>query len=61
MTPEQRYDLALEWRMTSKNMQRLIREEYERKFGDRHTNEFWEEYLIEALNRKPFWKSAGLI
>ena len=61
MTPEQRYDLAIEWRMTSKNVQRLIKEHYERKFGDHHSNVDWEEYLVEALNRKPFWKSSGPI
>ena len=61
MTPEQRYDLAIEWRMTHKSVQCRIREEYERRFGSGHPDTCWEEYLVEALNRKPFWKSIGLI
>lgn len=61
MTPEQRYDLAIEWRLTSNRIQQLIEEEYTEKFGPKKSEEHWEEYLVEALNIKPFWKSAGLI
>lgn len=61
MTPEQRYDLAIEWRLTSNRMQQLIKEEYTRKHGNNRPEEHWEEYLIEALNIKPFWKAAGLL
>lgn len=61
MTPEQRYDLAIEWRLTSTRMQQLIKEEYAKTHGSNTSEEQWEKYLVEALNIKPFWKSAGLI
>ncbi len=61
MTPEQRYDLAIEWRLTSNRMQQIIKDEYTRKHGNQISEEHWEEYLVEALNIRPFWESAGLI
>lgn len=61
MTPEQRYDLAIEWRLTSNRMQKLIKDEYTEKYTGIHSEEHWEEYLVEALNIKPFWKAAGLL
>lgn len=61
MTPEQRYDLAIEWRLTSNRMQKLIKDEYTEKFNGINSEEHWEEYLVEALNIKPFWKAAGLL
>jgi hypothetical protein len=61
MTPEQRYDLAIEWRLTSNRMQQIIKDEYNKKHGNQSSEEHWEEYLVEALNIKPFWKAAGLI
>jgi hypothetical protein len=61
MTPEQRYDLAIEWRLTSNRMQQYIKEEYNRKYGPNNPEEHWEQFLVEALNIKPFWESAGLI
>ncbi|WP_419174367.1 hypothetical protein [Desulfosediminicola sp.] len=61
MTPEQRYDLAIEWRRTSHKVRHMIRLEYRRRFGNDNSEEHWEEYLTEALNIKPFWKTAGLI
>ncbi len=61
MTPEQRYDLAIEWRLTSNRMQKQIKEEYSKKFNGTYSEEHWEEYLVEALNIRPFWKAAGLL
>lgn len=61
MTPEQRYDLAIEWRLTNYQLRQTITEEYQRKYGGEQSREHWEEYLIEALNLKSFWKPAGLI
>lgn len=61
MTPEQRYDLAIEWRLTSNRMQQLIREKYEEEYGSKKSEEHWEEFLVEELNIKPFWKAAGLL
>ena len=61
MTPEQRYDLAIEWRLTSNRMQQYIKDEYIRRYGAKQSEEHWEQYLVEALNIKPFWKSAGLL
>ncbi len=61
MTPEQRYDLAIEWRLTSNKMQQLIKEEYAKKYGTNNPEEHWEEFLVDALNIKQFWKSAGLL
>lgn len=61
MTPEQRYDLAIEWRLTSNRMQQIIKDEYIQQHGSNTSEEDWEKYLIKALNIEPFWKSAGLI
>jgi len=61
MTPEQRYDLAIEWRLTSNRMKEIIREEYNRKYGSNGSDEQWESYLIKALNIETFWKSVGLM
>lgn len=61
MTPEQRYDIAIEWRLTSNRMQQLIKDEYSKKYGENTTEDHWEEFLVEALNIKPFWKAAGLL
>lgn len=61
MTPEQRYDLAIEWRLTNYKLRQMIKEEYLRQFGEHCSQEHWEEYLIEALNIRPFWKTAGLL
>ena len=61
MTPEQRYDLAIEWRLTSNRMKEIIREEYLREHGNNTSEEHWENYLIKALNIEAFWKSAGLL
>ena len=61
MTPEQRYDLAIEWRLTSNRMKEIIKDEYNKKYGTNTSNEHWENYLIKALNLESFWKSVGLI
>jgi len=61
MTPEQRDDLAIEWRLTSKRIREIIKEEYIRKYGNDNSEEHWEEYLVKALNIEKLWKSAGLI
>jgi len=61
MTPEQRYDLAIEWRLTSNRMKEIIKDEYNKKYGTDTSNEQWERYLIKALNIESFWKSVGLI
>lgn len=61
MTPEQRYDLAIEWRLTSNRMKEIIKEEYSKKYGDNTSEEQWEKFLIEALNIETFWKSVGLL
>jgi len=61
MTPEQRYDLAIEWRLTSNRMKEIIKEEYDRKYGPNSSDEQWESYLIKALNIETFWKSVGLM
>lgn len=61
MTPEQRYDLAIEWRLTSNRMKEIIREEYTKQYGDNDSEEHWESYLVKALNIESFWKSAGLM
>jgi len=61
MTPEQRYDLAIEWRLTSNRMKEIIKDEYNRKYGPDTSNEQWERFLIKALNIESFWKSVGLI
>lgn len=61
MTPEQRYDLAIEWRLTSNRMQQIIREEYAKKHGSNNSEEHWENFLVKALNIEPFWKAAGLL
>lgn len=61
MTPEQRYDLAIEWRLTSNRMKEIIKEEYNKKYGSNTSDEQWESYLIKALNIESFWKSVGLM
>ncbi|SHO50400.1 hypothetical protein [Desulfopila aestuarii] len=61
MTPEQRYDLAIEWRLTSNRMKEIIKEEYNKKYGTNTSDEQWESYLIKALNIESFWKSVGLM
>ena len=61
MTPEQRYDLAIEWRLTSNRMKEIIREEYIKEYGTSTSEEHWENYLIKALNIEHFWKSVGLL
>lgn len=61
MTPEQRYDLAIEWRLTSNRMKEIIKDEYNKKYGTDTSNEQWEKYLVKALNIESFWKSVGLI
>lgn len=61
MTPEQRYDLAIEWRLTSKRIKELIKEDYVRTYGQDTSEEHWLEYLVKALNIEQFWKSAGLL
>lgn len=61
MTPEQRYDLAIEWRLTSNKMKEIIKDDYQKKFGPNTTKEHWENYLVKALNIESFWKSIGLL
>lgn len=61
MTPEQRYDLAIEWRLTSNRLKEIIKNEYVEKYGENTSDEHWENYLVKALNIESFWKSAGLI
>ena len=61
MTPEQRYDLAIEWRLTSNRMKDLIKEEYVKLYGSNTSDEHWEDYLVKALNIEQFWKAAGLL
>lgn len=61
MTPEQRYDLAIEWRLTSNKMKDIIKEEYRKKYGTNNTEEHWEKYLVKALNIETFWRSVGLL
>ncbi|MFV0437882.1 MAG: hypothetical protein ACK5PS_10915 [Desulfopila sp.] len=60
MTPEQRNDLAIEWRLTSNRLKEIITKEYHDRYGEITSREHWEQYLVEALNLETIWKSTNL-
>ncbi len=61
MTPEQRNDLCIEWDYISTTQKERIVHEYQDKYE--HTGHWqdWEEYLVEQLNIKQFWRTVGLM
>jgi len=60
MTPEQRNDLCIEWEYTNAATRQQIMEEYRNKQAQSRQWDDWEEFMIERLKLKSFWKSVGL-
>lgn len=60
MTPEQRNDLCIEWEYTNAATRQQIMEEYRNKQAKSRQWDDWEEFMIERLKLKSFWKSVGL-
>lgn len=58
MTPELRYDLFIEWQVTSTLTKQKIQEAYQEKYSTNQADENWEEYLVEALDIKHFFENC---
>lgn len=61
MTLEQRNDLCLEWESISTTSRRQLLEEYQAKYQTDLEWEQWEEFVVQRLQLKQFWRTVGLL
>lgn len=60
MTDRQREDLWIEWQVTSSRVKEQITGQYRDAYGEKLSEEHWEEFLVEALNLRQSWEASGL-
>lgn len=61
MTLEQRNDLCLEWESISATIRRQLLEEYQAEHDADLQWEQWEEFMVQRLQLKQFWRTVGLL